>query len=232
MTERILSICQSNYLPWKGYLDMINMSDEFIIYDDMQYTRRDWRNRNKIKTPQGLLWLTIPVQVKGKFFQKIKDTLVSDPEWNVRHWKTIRYHYSKAPYFEAYREIFEELYLGSTSLRLSDINYRFLMGICGILGIKTKLSWSMDYHLIDGKTERLVDLCKQAGATHYISGPAAKNYIDPLLFEQAGIKLTFMDYSGYPEYPQLYPPFEHKVSVIDLIFQTGPDAPKYMKSFK
>lgn len=232
MSKEIVAISQSNYIPWKGYFDMINMVDEFILYDDMQYTRRDWRNRNKIKTPNGLLWLTIPVKTKGKFFQKIKDTFVSDPDWAAKHWRTLSYNYASAPYFDSYREIFEELYLGSIPPRLSEINYRFLFAICGLLGIKSKLSWSSDYHIIEGKTERLVDLCKQAGAKEYISGPAAKNYIDPVLFEQAGIKLTFMDYSGYPEYQQLYPPFEHGVSIIDLIFHTGSDAPRYMKSFK
>jgi len=121
--------------------------------------------------------------------------------------------------------------LGSDEKFLSKINYRFIMAICKILGIKTKISWSMDYELIEGKTERLVHLCKQAGATEYLSGPAAKDYIEEELFQKAGIKLTFMDYSGYPEYSQLYPPFEHKVSIIDLIFNVGSNAPKYMKSF-
>jgi len=229
--KKIVAINQSNYIPWKGYFDMISMADEFILYDDMQYTRRDWRNRNKIKTPHGLLWLTIPVQVKGKFFQTIKDTLVVDTSWAARHWHTIRSNYTKATCFEAYREIFEELYLGSDSLGLSEINYRFLSRICGILGIRTKLSLSSDYKLIEGKTERLVDLCQQAGATEYLSGPTAKNYINPKLFERAGIKLTWMDYSGYPEYPQLYPPFEHAVSIIDLLMNVGPEAPTFMKGF-
>ena len=229
--KRIVAIDQSNYIPWKGYFDMINMVDEFILYDDMQYTRRDWRNRNKIKTPQGLSWLTIPVQVKGKFFQKIKETIISDSGWAAKHWKTIVINYAGAPYFNAYKEIFEELYLGCTSRKLSEINYRFLFKICRLLGIKTKLTWSSDYNIIEGKTERLVDLCQQAKATEYLSGPSAKNYIDPKLFKQTGIKLTYMDYSGYPEYPQLYPPFEHGVSILDLILQTGTDAPKYMKSF-
>lgn len=225
-----IAIVQSNYIPWKGYFDLINKVDEFILFDDMQYTRRDWRNRNKIKTPHGLHWLTIPVKVKGKFFQKIKDTYIRDPDWAAKHWKTISITYARAPYFDAYKEIFEELYLGCTLLRLSEINYRFLSKICQLLGIKTKLTWSSDYHIIDGKTERLVALCQQIQATEYLSGPSAKNYIDSNLFKQAGIKLTFMDYSGYTEYPQLYPPFEHGVSIIDLIFQTGPDAPRYMKS--
>ncbi len=226
-----VAIVQSNYIPWKGYFDLINLVDEFILFDDMQYTRRDWRNRNKIKTPDGLMWLTIPVQVKGKNLQKIRETVISAPGWNRRHWKSIVHNYSRAKYFHAYRELFEELYLGCNERFLSRINYRFLTAICEILDIDTKLSWSMDYHLIEGKTERLIDLCKQAGAIEYLSGPTAKGYIDEELFRSEGMTLRYMDYSGYPEYNQLCPPFDHHVSIIDLIFNEGPDAPKYMKSF-
>lgn len=237
MSERIekkdkkIAIVQSNYIPWKGYFDLINKVHEFILFDDMQYTRRDWRNRNKIKTPQGLQWLTIPVQVKGKFLQKINQTYVGNPNWASEHWKTLIQNYARAPYFRTYRETFEELYLGCSSLQLSKINHRFISAICNLLGITSELSWSSDYRIIDGKTERLVNLCQQAEAAEYISGPSAKGYIDPDLFKKAGIKLTFMDYSDYPEYPQLYPPFEHGVSIVDLLFNIGPDAPKYMNSF-
>jgi hypothetical protein len=177
-----VAIVQSNYIPWKGYFDLINMADEFILYDDVQYTRRDWRNRNMIKSPSGPIWLTIPVEVKGKYYQKIKDTVISDREWNIRHWKVLVHNYSKAQYFGYYHALFEDLYLGSNDFYLSQINYRFLMVICKLLGITTRITWSMDYPLTKGKTERLVDLCKQAGAAEYISGPAAKNYIDEELF--------------------------------------------------
>jgi len=229
--RKAVAIVQSNYIPWKGYFDIINLVDEFILFDDMQYTRRDWRNRNKIKTANGARWLTIPVEVKGKYFQKIKDTKVSDAEWNRKHWKAIMHSYSRSKYFEEYREQFEELYLGCSENYLSRINYRFLTAICKIFGIDTKISWSMDYKLVASKTETLVDLCKQAGATEYISGPSAKDYIDEELFRKEGIAFRYMDYSGYPEYNQLYSPFYHAVSIIDLIFNEGPNAQKYMKSF-
>ena len=227
--SRKIAVVQSNYIPWKGYFDLINLVDEFILFDDVQYTKSDWRNRNKIKSQNGLIWLTIPV--KHNYLQKIKDTVISYPGWNRKHWKSIVQNYSKAKYFHTYRELFEDLYLGCNERFLSQINYRFLTAICEILGINTKLSWSMDYRLIEGKTERLVDLCKQSGATEYISGPAAKCYINEALFAEQGIALRYMDYSGYPEYNQLFPPFEHNISIIDLIFNEGPDAPKYMKSF-
>ena len=225
-----VAILQSNYIPWRGYFDMINKVDEFILFDDMQYTRRDWRNRNIIKSSAGLKWLTIPVEVKGKYFQAIKDTKVSDPSWNRKHWQTILHCYSKARYFPLYREIFEELYLNANDIYLSRVNHLFLKAICSLLGIETKISWSMDYSLTGDKTERLVNLCKQAGATEYLTGPAAKNYLNDKVFYDKGIAVTYMDYSGYPEYSQLYPPFESQVSIIDLIFNEGPDAAKFMKS--
>jgi hypothetical protein len=227
-----VAIVQSNYIPWKGYFDLINIVDEFILYDEMQYTRRDWRNRNLIKTPTGLKWLTIPVAVKGNFFQKIKDTTVSDPRWARKHWETIVHNYSKAKHFSQYRDVFAELYSSCAQEKfLSQINYLFLSAICKILGVDTKISWSEDYVSRDGKTERLVSLCKQAGATTYISGPAARDYLDEALFAKESIALQYIDYSSYPEYRQLSPPFEHRVSIIDLIFNEGPEATNYMKSF-
>ena len=226
-----MAIVQSNYIPWKGYFDLINSADEFVLFDDMQYTRRDWRNRNLIKTPAGLKWLTIPVAVKGNFFQKIKDTMISDPTWARKHWESIVHNYSKAKYFGQYRELFENLYLGSNERFLSRINHAFLDAICKIIGIRTKLSWSEEYTLVEGKTERLVSICKQAGATTYISGPAAREYLDEALYKHENISLEYIDYSSYPEYRQRFPPFEHRVSIIDLIFNAGPDATKYMKSF-
>lgn len=226
-----VAIVQSNYIPWKGYFDLMNLVDEFILFDDMQYTRRDWRNRNKIKTQNGIQWLTIPVKVKGRYHQSIRETTISDRGWNLRHWQTIVHSYSRARHFETYRDQFEELYLKSTEEYLSQINYRFLTGIRQILGIDTRLSWSMDYDLIEGKTERLVHLCEQAGASEYVSGPTAQGYIDEDLFAAAGIAVSYIDYAGYAEYEQLFPPFEHHVSIIDLILNVGPDAAKYLMSF-
>jgi len=227
-----VAILQSNYIPWKGYFDLINSVDEFILYDDVQFTRRDWRNRNKIKTPQGIVWLTIPVKVKDRYYQKIKETEVSSTTWAASHWKTLQYNYARAPFFDTYAPTFAEIYdqLAQETL-LSRINFTLLKAICGILGIRTQLSWSMDYELVEGKTERLVNLCQQAGGDTYLSGPAAQDYLQPEIFEQAGITLAYYDYSGYPEYPQLFPPFEHSVSILDLLLNVGPDAPRYMKSY-
>jgi len=225
------AIVQSNYIPWKGYFDLINMADQFILLDDVQYTKGDWRNRNKIKTPDGVQWLTIPVCTKRRYLQRINETEIADPEWNRKHWRRIVLNYRNAEYFSDYEEFFEELYLGSSERLLSEINYRFLSAICEVLGINTRLLWSTDYDTVEGRSERLVNLCQQTESTEYISGPSAQAYIHEQLFESPGIRLTYIDYSGYPEYKQLYPPFEHKVSIIDLILNTGPDASKYMQSW-
>lgn len=225
-----IAILQSNYIPWKGYFDIIGLVDEFILYDDMQYTRRDWRNRNKIKTPDGLKWLTIPVDSKGKFFQKINETKVRDNEWCREHWRALSLNYAKAPYFHKYADRIEELYRQcEQETYLSRINYIFLTAICEMLDIHTKITWSSDYELVDGKTERLAGLCLSANGTEYLSGPAAKDYIVDSVFEDAGITLKYMDYSGYPEYDQLFGEFEHGVTILDLLFNTGGDARKYMK---
>lgn len=226
-----IAILQSNYIPWKGYFDLINMVDEFIFYDEVQYTKNDWRNRNKLKTPQGMQWITIPVRQDG-LEQKIKDTKVSNKNWNIKHWRTIQQNYSKSKYFSDYKDIFEELYLGSNEEYLSEINYKFISAINTILGIQTKIRWSSEFELLEGQTEKLLGICKQAGATTYLSGPAAKGYFDEELAKQEGVQVEWMDYSGYPEYNQLHPPFEHGVSVLDLIFNEGPNAKNFMKSFK
>lgn len=149
--------------------------------------------------------------------------------WAKEHWERIRHSYSKAIYFQEMEEPIGRLYEAASKMeRLSEINYSLLKGICEIMGIKKRITWDTDYTQIDGKTERLVRLCKAVGATDYLSGPAARDYIEPDLFEQSDIRLHWMDYSGYPEYSQLYPPFEHCVSILDLLFHTGEDALQYM----
>lgn len=224
-----VAVLQSNYIPWKGYFDLINSVDEFIIYDEMQYTKNDWRNRNKIITQNGTLWLTVPVR-QLKLEQKIKDTEITDSRWNKKHLDTIKQFYSKAKFYKQYHPLIEEWYSTCSYQMLSDINYHFINTINKFLGIKTKMSWSQDYGLIEGKTERLVDLVLKAGGTEYITGPCAMGYLETDLFEKSNIKVSVVDYSGYREYEQLHPPFEHGVSIIDLIFNTGDKASTYLKS--
>ncbi len=227
-----IAILQSNYIPWKGYFDMIAAVDEFILYDDMQYTRRDWRNRNKIKTPRGVQWLTVPVLVKGKYHQKIRETEIDGTEWAATHWKALAQNYRRSPNFPEISSWLEPLYLENNFIHISQLNRRFIESICNYLEIKTRITSSWDYSLIDGKTERLADLCLQAGGTEYISGPAAKDYIDEKIFSDFDIKLTWFDYTGYPEYPQLWSEFTHDVSILDLLFNCGKDSAKYMRYVK
>jgi len=224
-----VAILQSNYIPWKGYFDLIGAVDEFILYDDMQYTRRDWRNRNQIKTPQGVQWLTVPVRVKGKYEQKIRDTEIDGSDWAVAHWKALVQNYARAPHFAEIAAWLEPLYLSGSSPLLSDLNRRFIQAICAYLHIDTVISDSRDYALVDGKTERLADLCAQAGGTEYVSGPSARDYVDESVFERSGIQLTWFDYAGYPEYPQLWGDFAHGVTVLDLLFNCGRDAGRFMR---
>lgn len=224
-----VAIVQSNYIPWKGYFDMIASVDEFILFDDMQYTRRDWRNRNQIKTPQGVQWLTVPVKVKGKYHQTIRETEIDGMDWAEAHWKALTQNYRRAPHFAEISAWLEPYYLGSGYTHLSLLNRALIEAVCGYLGITTRISNSWDYELQPGKTERLVSLCEQAGGTEYISGPAARDYIQPELFAERGIALGWFDYSGYPEYHQLWGEFTHGVTILDLLFNCGKDAPRFMK---
>lgn len=225
-----VAILQSNYIPWKGYFDIIRCVDEFILYDDVQYTHSDWRNRNKIMTKTGPIWLTIPVDNKGKEDQKIREARVSNHFWVDKHKRSLINSYSKAPCYSEVSEWIFDLYDKCKDIdMLSEINYLFISEICMYLGIETKLSWSMDYELCEGKTERLVKLVRDAGGGYYLSGPAAKDYIEKELFDEAGIELAWMDYGGYPEYTQMGPAFEHGVSILDMLFNLGKKSVDYIK---
>jgi hypothetical protein len=227
-----VAIVQSNYIPWKGYFDMIAAVDEFILYDDMQYTRRDWRNRNQIKTPQGVQWLTVPVLVKGKYHQAIRETEIEGTEWAKAHWKSLVQNYRRAPHFEEIAVWLEPLYLSEPQSHLSQVNRRFLEAICNYLSIQTVISNSWDYTLVEGKTERLAAICSQAGGTEYVSGPAAKDYVDEEVFKELGIELTWFGYAGYQEYPQLWGEFSHGVTILDLLFNCGKNSQYYMRYVK
>ena len=232
MNNKKVAIIQSNYIPWKGYFDIIKSVDEFVIFDDMQYTRRDWRNRNKIKTPQGLIWLTIPVKVKNKYNQKIFDTEVNGNDWQVKHWKSIEVNYKKANYFPEVSSFLRPIYLQNEYSHLSSINLSLIKEICNYLGITTKISLSKDYLLKDGKTNRLANLTSDVGGTIYVSGISAKNYLDEDIFNKMGIKVEWFNYSNYPIYDQLWDGFIHQVSIIDLLFNCGKKSLNYMKSFE
>jgi len=224
-----VAILQSNYIPWKGYFDMIGLVDEFVILDNVQFTKNDWRNRNRIPNGKDGLWLTIPVRTAERLHQPINETEISDPRWARKHWSTLSQSYARAPHFKAYEAPIRDAYerAGAEKL-LSSVNHIFIQTLCTLLGLKTRLS---DAELIDteDKTERVVRLCQARGATHYLSGPAAQDYVRTSLFDSAGITLEYMDYAGYPPYKQLHEPYDPAVTVLDLLFNTGPEAPRYMK---
>lgn len=222
-----IAILQSNYIPWKGYFDMIAAVDEFVIYDDMQFTKNDWRNRNRLKTPNGIQWLSIPVG--QDISRRIRDVTIPNPTWQRKHWATLQGNYGRAKFFEEIAEFLRPLYLDQIHTNLSTTNRVFTEAICAYLGITSKISNSWDYELTEGKTGRLIDLCKQTGATEYVSGPAAKGYLDEPLFESNGIQLTWFTYDNYPVYPQLWGKFSHSVSVLDLLFNCGRQSHKYMR---
>ena len=229
------AIVQSSYIPWKGYFSLIQLVDDFVLYDDVQYTHRDWRNRNRIKTVQGPKWLTIPVAVKGRFAQRVRDAKVSDPRWARKHWQAICSNYSRSPCFHEIAPRLEPVFHECGTVEsLSVINGRLTRLLAAMLGIDTRIHDSADFELRGNRTERLVHICQQLGAASYLSGPRAADYLDESCFRGANMQVCWMDYSGYPAYPQLFsPPFIHEVTVIDLLMNLGvAGAAAYMAAFR
>jgi len=225
-----VAISQSNYIPWKGYFDLIASVDEFILYDDMQYTKRDWRNRNVIKTHTGVQWLTIPVATKGKFSQSIRETLIVGKDWTLLHWKTIESNYKKSVFYEKIADWLKPAYLELEIEALSEINRYLIEKICAYLKIKTKIKNSWEYKIYGNKSERLANICQQAEASCYVSGPAAREYLDNEVFAKKEIQVEWLDYQNYPTYPQLWGAFVHEVSIIDLLFNCGENSRQFMKT--
>ncbi len=227
--EKKVVVLQSNYLPWKGYFDLIAQADLFIFYDDVQFTKNDWRNRNKIKTPRGAEWISIPCGTDLK--RLINEVNISRHDWQTDHWNRIKINYSGAPYFGLYKDFFEEFYLSRVWANLSEVNQHLIVTISRqFLKLKTEFTNSTVFKPTGTRLDRLIDVLKKAGATEYVSGPSAISYISEEMFSKERIKLTWMDYSKYPEYRQLFPPFVHDVSIIDLLFNEGPEAVHFISS--
>ena len=227
--QKSIVITQSNYIPWKGFFDGLAQVDELVVYDDMQYTRRDWRNRNKIKTQKGTEWLSIPVNVKGRYLQKINETVVVDDSWKQSHLEKIKANYLNAAEFTDVFKWIESVYATCNEQHLTAINVHFIKAICEKLNLDIAILDSRDFKLEGDKTEKLVGICQQTNATSYFTGPAAKDYMDEKLFQDQGIQLNYFDYGGYPEYPQQFDGFEHSVSILDLFLNVGFDVKGYMK---
>jgi hypothetical protein len=218
-----VGIIQSNYIPWKGYFDIIHDVDLFVFHDDLQYTKGDWRNRNRIKTAHGERWLTIPVGTNEH--RRICDVPLPSTDWARDHWRQIETAYRTAPYFQDYREYFERLYLRTTWRWLSELNQIVITGVArDLLGIATEFTDSRSMSLTKTKGDRVLEILGRTDATHYVSGPAARAYISDEQFEAAHVGVSWKDYSGYPLYDQSHPPFSHQVTILDLIFHTGPQA--------
>ena len=222
-----IAVLQSNYIPWKGYFDIIHDVDEFIFYDEVQFTKNDWRNRNRISTASGIQWLTIPTT--GSITQSIDEVQTAGSQWQRKHYNTLVTNYSKAPFFSQYKDFLEDFYLEKTWSNLSQLNQYLITHIAhDFLGIKTTFSNSRDYESSGSGHEKLLSLLISAGAEYYMSGPAAKSYIRAEDYEKAGIELHWKDYSSYPEYPQLHQPFCHYVTILDLLFNTGDNAAAFI----
>jgi hypothetical protein len=211
-------VLQSNYIPWKGYFDLIHDADKFIFYDEVQYTKNDWRNRNRICTKNGLQWLTIPV-ARDAVHQKISEVALPPGDWAENHWKSLLFGYKAAPHFAQLEELMRPVLTERRFGRLSELNQSLTREISRRLGITTKIEDSSQYKLEDGRVDRLLSVLKQAEATTYISGPSAKEYLVSSMpaFAAAGIEVQWKDYSGYLPYTQLSKPFTHEVSILDLI---------------
>ncbi|MEZ8252959.1 WbqC family protein [Vibrio splendidus] len=222
---RKLAILQSNYIPWKGYFDIINRADLFVFHDDLQYTKNDWRNRNKIKTTRGLEWLTIPCGTNEK--RLICDVEIKDKKWRAKHKSKIIESYRKCKFFDEYKYLLDFIY-DSDWDNLSELNQSVIKLISrDVLGFDTDFIDSRELNLELKKQERVLEIIDKLGFNCYISGPAAKDYIDEGLFNEKGVVLEWMDYSKYKEYPQTNGDFEHFVSILDLIFNTGSEAKRY-----
>lgn len=214
-----LAAVQSSYIPWKGYFDLMARADVFILYDCVQYTPRDWRNRNRIRAAGGLCWLTVPVRHGGRA-QRICDVVTAEEGWRRRHWQSLRHHYARAPHFAPYAAAVEELYAACAHTRLSEVNRHFLLGLNALLGISTPLLLQEEAVAGESASARLLALCRRHGATRYLSGPKARGYLDVARFAAAGVTVEWMAYD-YPEYPQGPLPFAHGITMLDMLFHTG-----------
>jgi hypothetical protein len=227
---RTVVITQSNYLPWRGYFDMVRQADELIALDGVQYTRRDWRNRNVIRTAAGPTWLTVPVLATGRYFQPIDEVVVARSDWVEDHIRQITQHYSgAAAYGSVAPWLFERMREAATAPRLTDINRRLLAAISDRLGMSRPIRACATVldpaaQRLMGANERLIALCLTVGAERYLTGPAAAAYLDVEAFAAAGIEVAWMNYDGYRPYAQCWPGFEARVSIVDVLLNCGRDA--------
>jgi hypothetical protein len=224
-----IAIIQSCYVPWKGFFDLIGRCDEYVVLDGVQFAKRHWHNRNRIKGPNGTHWLTIPVATKGRFTQAIDAVEIIEP-WAEQHWRALAVAYGRAEHFSSVGPRVQRWYETIADERsLTEVNLHFLRAVLSELGLTVRLTRDRDYAPTGTKTQRLVDICRAAGATHYLSGPSARDYFEDDLFARAGIAVEWMAYGPYPTYAQGGGSFEHQVSILDLLFHLGADAKSFIQ---
>jgi hypothetical protein len=220
-----VGILQPGYLPWLGFFEQVYRCDVFVLYDDVQFDKNSWRNRNRIKTPDGPLWLTVPVSHRGHTSQTLLETKISEKKrWRRKHLNSIKTYYGKAPYFDRYIEDLTRFYQQEWSY-LVDLDIALINYFLKELGITTPILRSSELGISGKKTDRLIAICKSLGATAFYEGAAGRNYIEEEKFRQAGIELEYQDYQ-HPVYPQLYGEFIPYLSVIDLMFNCGNESLK------
>jgi hypothetical protein len=223
-------VLQPSYIPWRGYFHQIRKADVFVFYDDVQYDRGGWRNRNRIKTPGGSRWLTVPVHSRGHQFNNTPISeirLACGTPAGLNHWRVIEAAYRSAPHFERYEPLVRRFYERDDEY-LADFTIATTIELAKALGVgETRFVRSSSLGIGGTRNERLMGLLKEVGATHYISGPSAKSYLDEDLFRESDVVLEYMDYK-YPEYPQLHSAYDEFVSILDLLFMTGPEAAGYI----
>jgi WbqC-like protein family len=225
---RTIGIIQPNYIPWRGFFDFIYEVDIFVFLDNVQYTPRDWRSRNKIKLTTGeTRWLTVPVT--GGRDQIICDVKIDNSQkWAYKHLQTFRHNYRNAPFFKQYFPVLEEIYAPGRHQYLSSLNIALTLTIAAWLGLEREYFIASKLDVQGSREERLINIVKTLKGTAYLSGPAAKNYINPNNWSNADIMLRYKDYSGYPEYQQIAQPFTPDVTILDLLFMLGADAPEFI----
>jgi len=229
-----IAVLQPGYLPWLGFFEQMLSVDVFVLYDDVQYDRRGWRNRNRLKSPNGPVWLTVPVIQKGKYHQIIRDVIIDNSRpWRKKHIGTVETFYRKAPYFERLFPEFSEI-LNRDWEYLWELDLALIRWMSGIIGIGTPIKLASELHVPGTKSERLLEICHKLGADEYYSGAAARHYLDLSLFSASwevagGVKVHFQEYN-HPVYPQLHGQFVSHLSTLDLLMIAAPEAGKIIQS--
>jgi hypothetical protein len=223
MSHRTVGILQPGYLPWLGFFEQVHRCDIFVLYDDVQFEKGSWRNRNRIKTPNGPQWLTVPVLLKGQGLPLIKDVAINSSEsWQKKHIRAITQNYSKSPFLGRYGEDLFEM-LDRPWRFLIDLDLELVNWLTEQLGISTQMVLASALGVHGSNVQRLINIIQSLGGDHFYEGSAGQSYIDVGVFEEAGISVSFQEYN-HPRYPQLYGDFISHLSVIDLLFNCGPDS--------